>query len=84
MVLSSDSGMGQHHIQGLERSSEDHTKWKVFIDRGGQAKERVITTSFFGGWEGSIEGITTLLLTRKFQIDWFKITFLGEAEIAIR
>lgn len=31
----------------------------------------------------SIRRITSLMLTRKFQGDWFKITFLGEAETII-
>lgn len=35
----------------------------------------------FGGREGSSMQITSLRLTR-FQVDWVRITFLGEAETA--
>ena len=34
--------------------------------------------------KGSIMQITSPVLIRKFQIDWFKIPLLGEAEIAVR
>ena len=34
--------------------------------------------------KGSIRQITSLLLTREFQIDEFEIMFLGEVEIVIR
>ena len=68
---------------GIRKELRGSYKMEGFYRQRGTGK-RVITTSFFGGWKGSIEGITTLLLTRKFQIDWFKITFLGEAETAIR
>lgn len=37
-----------------------------------------------GGWKRSIGQITSLVLTGIFQIDQVKLTFLGEAEIAIR
>ena len=37
------------------------------------------------GWDRIlIKQITSLVLTRKFQFDWFKILLLGEAETAIR
>ena len=34
--------------------------------------------------EGSITYFTSPVLIRKFQIDWFKIPLLGEAESAVR
>ena len=34
--------------------------------------------------EGSITYFTSSVLNRKFQIDWFKIPLLGEAESAVR
>ena len=38
----------------------------------------------FGGWKGFLEQITSLVLTRLFQIDWLKVTFLAEGETAVR
>lgn len=39
---------------------------------------------FLWGIEGSINWITSLLLTGKFQTNWLKATFLGEAETATK
>ena len=39
--------------------------------------------SFWGRY-GSMLQITSLVLTRKFQTDWLKVTVLGEAEIVVR
>lgn len=38
----------------------------------------------FGGRQGSIRQMTSLVLTGLFQIDWLNVTFLGEAETAVR
>lgn len=39
--------------------------------------------SFRRMW-GSMKEITSLSLTRSFQIDWLKVTFLGEVETVTR
>lgn len=39
---------------------------------------------FFGGRRASIMQITSLVLIRTFQINWLKVTFLGEVETAIK
>ena len=39
---------------------------------------------YLGGQWRSIRQISLLVLTRKFQTDWLKVTFLGEVETAIR
>ena len=36
-----------------------------------------------GGQRQSVKQVTSLLLTRKFQIEWFKIIFLGDIEFPI-
>ena len=41
-----------------------------------------ITSSFFEGRTRSVRWIVSLVLIRKFRIDWLKVTFLGEAETA--
>lgn len=69
------------------------SKWKVFIGRrcvrGGisKRKERIIFIQVFfgeGNGRGFIMKIILLVLIRRFQINWFKIPFLGEVEAAIR
>ena len=62
-----------------------------FIGRRRQGKEVILAKSemfqiespSFGKRWWSIRQITSLVLTRYFQIDWLKITLPGEAEIAI-
>lgn len=44
----------------------------------GRTRREWITSSLFGVWKELVRWITSLLLTRKFQIDWFKFTFLGK------
>lgn len=39
-----------------------------------------ITLSFLGEQKGSVRRITSLLLAKELQTNWFKITFLGEVE----
>ena len=55
----------------------------VHRQKGTGNKERV-NYIIFGGWEGPIRWSSSLALTRKFQIYYFKIIFLGQIEIAIR
>lgn len=38
----------------------------------------------FGGLEGSLRWITSLVMTREFQTDLFKITFLKDAENSVK
>ena len=49
-----------------------------------ETRKEQITSLFFVEWNASVRWIVFLLLTRKFQIDWFKITFLGEIDTAVR
>ena len=56
----------------------------LYRQKGAKTRKEQISSSFFGGWKGSIRWITLLLLTRKFQMGWFKITFLGKVETALR
>lgn len=36
------------------------------------------------GWGVSVMRITSLVLATEFQVDWLKVTFLREAETAVR
>ena len=49
----------------------------------GTKKEQIIS-SFLWDMKEFIRQITSLLLTRKFQIEEFEIIFLGEVEIVIK
>lgn len=59
-------------------------KWQVFTDRKGETKKLkewiIIRQCTFssGAAGGPIEQVTLLVLTRKFQKEWFKMPLLGE------
>lgn len=62
-------------------------RWKAFLDSKTIIKKKNcfrLGHLFSEGRAGSlIMQITSLVLNRKFQTDWFKIPFLGEAETAV-
>lgn len=54
---------------------------EVFRDRNKEVKR----IKLFKGRQGLfIRQITSTVLTKKFQVHWFKIPLLGETDIAIR
>lgn len=55
-----------------------------YRQKGARTRKEKVTLSFFGGQKGSVRWVTSLLLTRWFQIDWSQVTFLGKVETAIR
>lgn len=66
------------------------TERKAFIDRRGQDKgisseEWIVSgkVTSYGGREGSVMQITSLVLTRQFQVHWVTVAFLGEAESTV-
>lgn len=50
---------------------------------GDRDQEIMDYLNFLLRWKGSIRWVTSLLLTRKFQIDCFKITFLGGLKLQL-
>ena len=54
------------------------------LEAEGRKTRKVSDFVFFEGWKEPMRQMTSLMLTRKFQIYCFKIISLGEVETAVR
>lgn len=48
----------------------------LYWPKGTEARKEQIASSFFRGWKESIRWISSLVLTWKFQTDWFKMAVI--------
>ena len=48
---------------------------RLLQTEGARTRKKWIASSFGGGMKGSIRGITSLLLIRKFQTDWLRLHY---------
>lgn len=75
-------------LLGVERCSEElHEMEGFYRQRRVMVKNDCIVSDkvfFLWGKVGICQQFTSLVLMREFQIDWFKVTFLGNTKIAIR
>lgn len=55
-----------------------------FNQRKGTGQGKRGLPHLLGGQKGFVRQVTSLLLTKKFQMVWFKIKLLGEVETAVR
>lgn len=64
------------------------TKWSLgcIANKEVVSTESIVSRKVILIWatQGSITQITSVVLTRTFQTDWLKITFLGEAETLVK